>query len=185
MLSKFSCLILIILLFSCKQDRASTTDERDVQIAPSSIDDVLADSLIVFFKSDYLKDDMQFLSRDTTSFQFYKIDLNGDAINEIFIRFMGPYFCGNDGCSYIILDRDFNLLNKFTSTRAPIMVASIDESKWKVLLTGVEDEVKMLINKNDRYPSNPNMAPTSTIPESDAELRIFDDATNPSKTYSF
>jgi hypothetical protein len=179
--------ILILFIFvACKSDKNEDSYEvKTVSVAEASIDDALADSLIMAFKKRILLEDMKFLADDTTKFQIYKIDINSDQQEEIFVRFMSPYFCAGIGCDLMIFDAELNLLNRFTATSVPIIATQEFQNGWRVLLTKVSGESKMLINKNDRYPSNPSMAPPSNIEVSEGAIIMFDDTNFPAKTYSF
>lgn len=89
----------------------------------SSIDDALADSIIIAFKDRILVEDMKLLLDDTTRFQFYKINIKQDDKQEVFIRFMTPYFCAGSGCNLMILDEELNFFNRFTDTSVPIIAS--------------------------------------------------------------
>lgn len=104
---------------------------------------------------------------------------------EISIRLMSPYFSAGEGWDLMILDTDLNLLNRFTVTSVPIIATQEFQNGWRVLVTEISSEAKMLINKNDRYPANPAMAPISNIEVSEQAIIMFNDKKFPAKTYSF
>ena len=120
------------------------------------------------------------------NYQFYKIDLNEDGIDEIFVRFESTFFCGSGGCSYLLMDADFNTITQFTAMNAPIVVESKTENGWKVLLVKSEGEFKELTFEDGSYPTNPSILGKAAYdaPSDDAEV-LFDDASIKSKTYNF
>lgn len=196
-----------LLLFSCKgevKQSDSNTNHKEL-IAPTdslskesipvdkasefvsqSIDDQTADNLKNFLKLDYLKDDLEYLQATDRKFQFYKVDLNGDGKEEIFVRFLGPYFCGSGGCTFLLLDSYGEIITKFTVTRAPIFVESTKVNGWSVLLVKDAGVFKELVFENGAYPSNPSVLPKAPYdaPSGHAEV-MFHDELSKSKTFEF
>ena len=60
--------------------------------------------------NDHLKDDIVAMTDSDRKFQMYKIDLNKDGKQEIFVRFLTPYFCGTGGCNFLLLDHEGEII---------------------------------------------------------------------------
>lgn len=177
-------ILLLISFLSCKQE-SDKSSPRVIEIAEASIDDELADSLISTLQNTILKDDMKYIGKDSTAFQFFKIDLNNNGSKEIFVRLISPYFCKEADCTFYVLDKSLKVINRFVRAQVPVIATQEFQNDWRILLTSVEGEMKMLINKNNRYPSNPVMALKSDIPISRDDIYMFDDELGKCKTYYF
>jgi hypothetical protein len=186
----------IVLLSSCGKSSEKSHDAAEIdkqlsekeapeKFAPGSVDDLMSKNIINFLTQSYLKNDLQFLTENDRKFQFYKIDLNDDGKEEYFIRFMSSYFCGTGGCTFLLLDRYAEVINKFTVMDAPVYISKDKTNGWKKLIVQSEGKFKELIFDGKSYPSNPSVAPDSkTQPGADFEI-IFDDKNQPSKTYIY
>lgn len=186
----------IVLLLSCGKSSEESNDaiEIDKQLSekaasekfvPGSVDDLMSKNIINFLTQSYLKNDLQFLTENDRKFQFYKIDLNDDGKKEYFVRFMSSYFCGTGGCTFLLLDRYAEVINKFTVMDAPIYISKDKTNGWKKLIVQSVGKFKELIFDGKSYPSNPSVAPDSkTQPGPDFEI-IFDDKNLSSKTYIY
>jgi hypothetical protein len=194
-ITSFSILSFVILLSCGKSTEEShDTAEIDEQIsekvvtenfATSSVDDFMSKNIINFLTQSYLKDDLQFLTENDRKFQFYKIDLNADGKDEYFVRFMSSYFCGTGGCTFLLLDRYAEVINKFTVMDASIYISKDKTNGWKKLIVQSEGKFKELLFDGKNYPSNPSVvADSKTQPDSDFEI-LFDDRNLPAKTYTF
>jgi len=206
---KHICFALVLILFySCKKDvqesnknidssqeevsaidtvsKTETPVEKVVEFVPQSTDQQTANNLKNFLSLDYLKDDLSLLQANDRKFQFYKIDLNGDGNEEIFVRLMGPYFCGSGGCTFLLLDKYAEIITKFTVTRAPIFVEKTKVNEWSILLVRDSGELKELTFENGSYPSNPSVLPKAPYdaPSGHAQV-MFDDEFYTSKTFEF
>ena len=159
-----------LLLFSCKGEiqQSSTNNDKENEVmttsdtitkeevpvnktadfVPQSTDQQTANNLKNFLALDYLKDELSFLEPKDRKFQFYKIDLNNDGNEEIFVRFMSSYFCGSGGCTFLLLDKYGEVITKFTVTRAPIFVESTKVNGWSVLLVKDAGVLKELTFEN-------------------------------------
>ena len=200
----FFCLLLV----SCKGDvqQSNTNNEKPNEVmttsdtitkeevpinktadfVPQSTDQQTANNLKNFLALDYLKDELSFLEPKDRKFQFYKIDLNNDGNEEIFVRLMSSYFCGSGGCTFLLLDKYAEVITKFTVTRAPIFVESTKVNGWSVLLVRDAGVLKELTFENGSYPSNPSVLPKAPYdaPSGHAQL-MFDDDFYTSKTFEF
>jgi hypothetical protein len=159
---------------------------KTTDFVPQSTDQQTANNLKNFLALDYLKDELSFLEPKDRKFQFYKIDLNNDGNEEIFVRFMSSYFCGSGGCTFLLLDKYGEVITKFTVTRAPIFVESTKVNGWSVLLVKDAGVLKELTFENGSYPSNPSVLPKAPYdaPSGHAQL-MFDDDFYQSKTFEF
>lgn len=201
---RFFLICLLIFTVSCKQkvdnqakdqvleekddavDDQITITETTAQFAPQSTDEQTAANLKNFLINDFLKDDISFLQPNDRKFQFYKIDLNQDGNDEIFVRFMSPYFCGTGGCTFLLLDKYGEIITKFTVTRAPIFVEPSAKNGWSLLLVKDAGVFKELIFDNGSYPSNPSMLSKAPYdaPSGHAQV-MFEDDLYPCKTFEF
>jgi len=197
-----------LLLFSCKGEhqqsnknnevtpdiisKSDTVTENEIpenkitEFVPQSTDEQTANNLKNFLVNDFLKDDISFLEPKDRKFQFYKIDLNNDGNEEIFVRFMSSYFCGSGGCTFLLLDKYGEVITKFTVTRAPIFVESTKVNEWSILLVKDAGVFKELTFENGSYPSNPSVLPKAPYdaPSGHAQV-MFDDEFYKSKTFEF
>lgn len=155
--------------------------------AKQSVDDELAKKIADYLISDYLKNDIKFMDKRDRKFQFYKVDLNGDGKDEIFVRFLTSYFCGTGGCTFLLLSSDMKPITVFTVTRAPIFVEHDTKyNGWALLLVKDNGVFKELKFKDGKYPGNPSMLPKAPYdaPGGHAEI-MFDEDFSKAKTYEF
>ena len=194
-------LILTVFSISCQPEKKkdleldapvipkeSSTDaaaqEQEVYTRQST-DEQTAANLRNFLKS-YLADDYEYLTDNDKRFQFYEVDLNDDGNKEIFVRFMGPYFCGSGGCTFLLLDKYGEVITRFTVTRAPIFIEQEKRNGWSLLLVKDSGVFKELIYENGSYPDNPSVLPKAPYdaPSGHAEI-MFDETFARSKTFTF
>ena len=203
-------LILSCLLLSCQPAKKESTEKTDSvpdgsettqQVSseagkeagepqqefyvPQSTDELTANNLKNFLKN-YVGDEYAYLQELDKQFQFYKVDLNEDGKEEIFVRLMGPYFCGSGGCTFLLLDNDGEIITKFTVTRAPIFIEPKTVNGWSLLLVRDSGIFKELVFENGSYPSNPSVLPKAPYdaPSGHAEV-MFDENFAPCKTFQF
>ena len=114
-MKQFYIIILSLILFSCKgeakkqetvtpnkvEKQIEETVTPKVDFVKNSIDDPLAMNIANALVNNHLKNDMNGLTENDRQFQFYKIDLNNDGNQEIFVRLMSSYFCGSGGCTFL------------------------------------------------------------------------------------
>ena len=167
-------------------DLKSKSDEAQQEFyVPQSTDEQTANNLKNFLK-DYAGEDYSSLQDMDKQFQFYKVDLNEDGNEEIFVRLMGPYFCGSGGCTFLLLDKYGEIITKFTVTRAPIFIEKQKVNGWSLLLVKDSGVFKELIFENGSYPSNPSVLPKAPYdaPSGNAMI-MFDENFAPCKTYEY
>lgn len=167
-------------------DDKKPQDEIGSKFAPQSTDEQTAANIKNFLINDFLKDDISILQPADRKFQFYKVDLNQDGNEEIFVRFFSPYFCGSGGCTFLLLDKYGEIITKFSVTRAPIFVEPTAKNGWSLLLVKDAGVFKELIFKDGSYPANPSMLPKAPYdaPSGHAQV-MFEDDLYPSKTFEF
>lgn len=192
-----------LILLSCKNETSKQGTLKDVpamdsiaqivakavaqsEFVPQSTDEQTANNIKNFLINEYLKDDLQFLQANDRKFQFYKIDLNDDGKEEIFVRFMTSYFCGSGGCNFLLLDKYGEVITKFSVTRPPFFVEPSKENGWALLLVKDSGVFKELRFNGLTYPSNPSVLPQAPYdaPSGHAEV-LFDDDFYKSKTFEF
>jgi hypothetical protein len=159
---------------------------EESKFVPQSTDQQTANNLKNFLTLEFLKDDLEFLQPNDRKFQFYKIDLNADGNEEIFVRLMGPYFCGSGGCTFLLLDKYGEIITKFTVTRAPVFVESTKVNGWSLLLVKDSGVFKELIFKDGTYPNNPSVLDKAPYdaPSGHAQV-MFDDENFACQTFEF
>ena len=197
------CLGLSVLLISCKNEskKLNTPEgtkgldtiaveqpetDSNSQFVAQSTDQQTADNIKTFLVQDYLKEDLSFLQAIDRKFQFYRIDLNGDGNDEIFVRFMGPYFCGSGGCTFLLLDQYAEIITRFSVTRAPIFVEPTKVNEWSLLLVKDAGVFKELTFQDGSYPANPSVLQKAPYdaPSGHAQV-MFHDELYISKTFNF
>jgi Tfp pilus assembly protein FimT len=170
-------------------DNVETTDTSSSQeqavYAPQSTNEQTAANLKNFLKS-YTASDYELLTENDKRFQFYEVDLNDDGNKEIFVRFMGPYFCGSGGCTFLLLDKYAEVITRFTVTRAPIYIEQEKRNGWSFLLVKDSGVFKELVYENGSYPTNPSVLPKAPYdaPSGHAEI-MFDETFAKCKTFNF
>lgn len=184
----------IFVILSCKneakqkvQPSVETKDSivKSAYVTPST-DQQTAHNLKNFLTLEYLKEDLAFLQPKDRKFQFYRTDLNDDGNQEIFVRLMGPYFCGSGGCTFLLLDKYGEIITKFTVTRAPIFVEPTKSNGWSLLLVRDSGVFKELSFNDGSYPNNPSLLEKAPYdaPSGHAQV-MFDDDNFPCQTFEF
>lgn len=184
----------IFVILSCKneakqkvQPSVETKDSivKSAYVTPST-DQQTAHNLKNFLTLEYLKEDLEFLQPKDRKFQFYRTDLNDDGNQEIFVRLMGPYFCGSGGCTFLLLDKYGEIITKFTVTRAPIFVEPTKSNGWSLLLVRDSGVFKELSYNDGSYPNNPSLLEKAPYdaPSGHAQV-MFDDDNFPCQTFEF
>ena len=163
---------------------APSSQEQEVY-APQSTNEQTAANLQNFLKN-YTASDYENLTENDKRFQFYEVDLNDDGNKEIFVRFMGPYFCGTGGCTFLLLDKYAEIITRFTVTRAPIFIEQRKHNGWSLLLVKDSAVFKELVYENGSYPNNPSVLPKAPYdaPSGHAEV-MFDENFALCKTFTF
>ncbi len=180
-----------LLVTSCKNDKTEITSESpetettSVKAEPEGKDNT-AEKIKTFLTDNYLKNDMKTLQDIDRKFQYHEVDLNHDGKNEIFVRFMSPYFCGTGGCTFLLMDPNMNIITQFSVTKAPIFVEQTDKNGWSILLVKDSGVFKELIYENDSYPNNPSVLEKAPYDApSGHALILFDENYSNEETITF
>jgi len=187
-------------LIGCDANQNASAGENELQdttnsseVLPANEVSSLPDStsenvkkVLDFLTLDYLAEDLPYMKDSDRKFQLCFTDLNGDSQDEIFVRFLSPYFCGSGGCTFLILSSDIALITRLTVTRAPIFVEKTKVNGWSVLLVKDNEVFKELTYENGSYPANPSVLPKAPYdaPSGHAEV-LFDKRFSPTKTFTF
>ena len=168
---------------------AEPAPTNEAMYSPFSNDDQMAANIRNFLTQDYLKDDLAAMSENDRTFQFFKVDLNGDNKDEYFVNFMTPYFCGTGGCTVLLLDHESNVLVRFTSMETPIYIEKAQTEGWKDILVFSGGKLKQLKHGSGNkyaYPSNPSVVNDAPFdaPSGNAIIMFSDDFAK-AKTYTF
>jgi len=166
-------------------EETDQNQQNQEAFVPQSTDEQTANNLKSFLRN-YVGPDYESLQEMDKRFQFYQKDLNDDGNMEIFVRLMGPYFCGSGGCTFLLLDKYGEVITKFTVTRAPIFIEPSKVNGWSLLLVKDSGVFKELVFENGSYPSNPSVLPKAPYdaPSGHAEI-MFDENFAKSKTFEY
>lgn len=104
-----------------------------------------------------LKNDLPSLKKEDRFFFYEAFDLNNDKKDEYFVGFSNSYFCGSGGCSGFILNNDGSLINKFSVTDFPILIATTSTENYSDLLMKSDGLFHLVKMKSGKYPSNPSI----------------------------
>ncbi|MDP5200936.1 hypothetical protein [Flavobacterium sp. DG2-3] len=104
-----------------------------------------------------LKSDLPSLKKEERFFFYDAFDLNNDKKEEYFVGFSNSYFCGSGGCSGFILNNNVSLINKFSVTDFPILIAPTSTENFSDLLMKSGGLYHLVKLKSGKYPSNPSI----------------------------
>ncbi len=163
-----------------------SSDKADDNYVKQSNDDEMAEYIMNFLKNDYLKEELSTLEEIDRKFQFYKIDLNNDGKEEVFVNFLSPFFCGSGGCNVLLLSNEGKIITNFSVTRPPIYVEKTIVNGWRILLVRDRGQLKELKFDAGTYPSNPSVVDNAPYdaPSGNAEI-MFDENFSKPKTYTY
>lgn len=195
-LTKSLYLTICLAIFSCgnpkKKNNEQEKSSSKIEISKESQENKLNDSLSLeignYLKTNFLtKSDLRVISKEERRFQFSKIDLNGDGVDEIFIYLNSKYFCGSGGCTFLLADSNMNLITRFTVTRPPILISKASENNWKKLYLFSDGGYRELIYnvKTKSYPANPSLVDKvkEDISNQGNIIKLFDSETQPNIYY--
>lgn len=167
-----------------KQTEVEKKETIDTDLASRSVDDDLANKVKDYITTKFLTEaDLRAISEEDRKFELYKVDLNSDGSEEVFVNFGTSYFCGSGGCTILLLSDKLELITKFSPTQT-LFIGKEIENSWAILLTRADGDWKKLIYESGTYPSNPTMVEIATDLPENAE-KVFKEDTSEQKTYSF
>lgn len=195
----FYLLFLIALMTGCEQNKKTPSSDEAVSNANTnqtqtestayisqSSDDSLAAEITDWLTNDYLKDDLDIMDDYSRQFQYFATDLNSDGNDEILIKFTGSWFCGSGGCTFVLVDRKFDLITRFTVMEPPVWAENDPDNDWMLLLVRSGGELKELRYENGSYPSNPSVVKKAPYDAaSGSAIVMFDETFAPAKAYRF
>lgn len=179
--------------FSSCNNNTSEKEQKNIEkketigddYAFRSIDNDLAKKIKEYITTKFLTDaDLKAISEEDRNFQLYKVDLNNDGSEEIFVNFGTSYFCGSGGCTVLLLNNKLELITRFSPTQT-LYVEKAVENGWRVLLTKTEGSWRKLVYENDTYPTNPTMVEATEESLSDDGVKMFGVESGKSTKYSF
>ena len=104
-----------------------------------------------------------------TSYNFSRIDLNGDGRREALVILKTPYgyWCGDYGCTMLVLkahDEHFTLAGSIRPVRGPLYISDTQTRGWQDLIirvSGRQDRAKDVLLRFDgrAYPNDPPALP--------------------------
>lgn len=145
-----------------------------------------AELVTAIVKNKFKKDiEQQLLDSFSRKFIFFEYDLNDDGKKEIFVGFVGMYFCGTGGCTQLLLDNDGNEINTFTVADYPIVIDNHKTNGWKDLFirSGNKDHIVKFDGK--KYPSNPSLLPVLKVLPGDGLPRALNYLNEPYAWFKF
>ena len=175
------CLILLVTSCSSKDGTKTKSEEMQLPIAKSKVakslpdpdptDDIPAEDYLAAstslvtaemiktvlqkeFKEDIEKGLMEEKDRKFVQFEY---DLNRDGTNEILVGLVGPYFCGSGGCTQFLVDKEGNVITKFTVAGYPLLIDSNKSNGWNDLIIYSGGKNRVVKFDGKKYPSNPSV----------------------------
>ncbi|UYQ90952.1 hypothetical protein MKQ68_12695 [Chitinophaga horti] len=116
-------------------------------------------SLIRTVLQNELKANLPSVDSADRQFSYTQADLNSDGKQEIFVGFRGMYFCGNAGCSMMLLAHDGKVISRFTLVRTPVYVLKTATKGWNDLLIDTKGGMRIVKWTGSKYPGNPSVQP--------------------------
>ncbi len=200
-MNKIATLLLLLLIASCQSPAPSkeqappppasppvsttpTAAPSATSTTPTQNSDTVAEKIKTYLTSSFLTGHLHVMTEQDRKFTLAQSDLNGDGLPEYFVRFNSTYFCGNGGCTILLLKNEIRMINRFTVISTPVYACNQKTDGWRNLMVESEGSFRDLVFQNGKYPGNPSVAPESAGPPSgDCEM-LFDEETH-SKVYSF
>ena len=125
------------------------------------------------FLQDYLRNPRIDEDR-TTRYSPAFVDLREDGTQEVIVYLRGPNWCGNGGCTTLILIPEgpsYGVVAKITIAKLPIRVLTTKSYGWHDIAVRVQGggiaqayEARLSFN-GKRYPSNPSVPPAQRLTE--------------------
>ncbi len=163
---------------------SATTSTSNTDFNKFTVDDPAAERIKNYLTHSFLQRDIGLMEETDKQFQLYRIDLNEDGTNEYFVRFNSSYFCGNSGCTVILLNNNLTLINRYTSMQLPMFVSKEKKNGWRTIMVKNEDTYREMVITDGKYPKDPSQLPASSLTPSEGDEILF--ATDsPAKTYYF
>ena len=168
-----------------KQTGAEASETAVTGFVKQEEDDHLAKEIGMYIATKFMTDaDLNAISEEDRKFQFYKIDLNGDGSEEVFVNFGTTYFCGSGGCTVLLLNSDMELITKFSPTQT-LYIDKASENGWKVLYTNTNGSWRKLVFDGSTYPTNPTLEEATTYKPGDDTQKTFKEDADKQKVYTF
>lgn len=159
---------------------AGTADVSDAPAKEDKAADLIRKQLNIL-----LKTDLPAMTKDDRFFYYEAFDLNNDKKDEYFVGFSNPYFCGSGGCTGYILNNDGSVINRFTVTDFPILVATSVSDKFYDLIFETGGKFHLLKMKNGKYPSNPSVQEVWKAEAPKESTKVLDIQGKKLEKYSF
>ena len=191
-------LIAVLVLHSCQnknnsknivktivQDTLSKTLGGTADLNAEPVKDIetvkmIREQLLILLKRDFPS-----LKKEERFFFYDAFDLNKDNKDEYFVGFSNSYFCGSGGCSGFILNNDGSLINKFSVTDFPILIAPTSTQNFSDLLMKSNGLFHLVKMKNGKYPSNPSIEEKWKGEVSKESKKVLDIYEQKMEKYSF
>lgn len=129
---------------------------EDGNYDPATVDDELAGQVSEKLQEMFATE-LEIMTADDRNFRMYTINMDADPLEEVFVLFMSPYFCGSAGCNLLLLDDNLDLVTRFTVTRPPIFIEQTREHNWRSMMVYSNGDWRELRFDGTTYPSNPSV----------------------------
>ncbi len=119
----------------------------------------------------------------SSSYSFYRLDLEGDGRRDALVLFELPYghWCDINGCTVLVMkahNTGFTVVNAIHPVREPLYISAHKTQGWSdiiVRVSGRWDRAKNVVLSfdGDRYPENPEVLPPCGEEFRGSAVRIF------------
>jgi len=198
MKSLFVYLILLFLVAACSgtpnEEKADTSEvseepveleEVPVAMSMNGVDEDIAAQISDKLVKVLLAEDIEFMTPDQRKFRYAIADLNDDGNREYLVEFRNSYFCGSGGCTYMLLDSNFDLITRFTVSDSPFIISDNRSSGWRDLIIPEGGSYHVMKFDGNTYPSNPSVEPEVMLDAMADSIRLLDEESGELKEFTF
>jgi hypothetical protein len=132
-----------------------------------------------------LADDIEFMTPEQRKFRYAVTDLNDDGNREYLVEFRNSYFCGSGGCTYMLLDSNFDLITRFTVSESPFIISEERTSGWRDLIIPQGSSYHVMKFDGNTYPDNPSVEPEIMLDAAAEPVRLLDEDKGDLREFTF
>jgi hypothetical protein len=132
-----------------------------------------------------LADDIEFMTPEQRKFRYAVTDLNDDGNREYLVEFRNSYFCGSGGCTYMLLDSNFDLITRFTVSESPFIISEERTSGWRDLIIPQGSSYHVMKFDGNTYPGNPSVEPEIMLDAEAEPIRLLDEDKGDLREFTF
>ena len=169
------------------QDAVTTEDVEEISAALSinGADEATAAGIREKLVNVLLAEDVEFLTPEQRKFRYAVTDLNDDGNREYLVEFRNSYFCGTGGCTYMLLDSNFDLITRFTVSESPFIISEDRTSGWRDLIIPEGGSYHVMKFDGNAYPGNPSVEPEILVDETQPLIRLLDESAGELPEFTF